>query len=318
MSGTANWFSRDLYPQDSIVVQDLKESFRSRFVFKSIDAAIIAHLKPKQSALKTLMTILDPRTSNYERVAALVSLSDVILPGMSLRISRSLSRSSHLPFLGSTIELINYGSGSSVFLLGEGGKKVLKMYRRSLGRNIDDLLYIAKEFKTKYEMISSWYAGPYSFIIPTTFLVLHGPALDAPAAAAIQPYIHGEKIDLFNDLTDEALVSLLQQDEYLKKQFIFFAQKTLEVYEQYGLCHDFMGRENMKLVRTESRSQLVIIDYGIINLRAMKENSPERFSRFYTYLDRLRLVLNSIGEGGRRIPGIQLADVFELPIHEGE
>lgn len=289
-------------------LKTMMESFRSRVLMKSIDAAIIAQLKPAQPTFKQFKMIFSLRSSNHARVASVVNLLNIILPGASQRVSRALCRFNHLPFAITNVRLMNYGSGSSVFLLDtEDGYKVLKVYRRSLGRTGEDLLQITNVFKRKYETVSSWYDGPYRFVPPATFLILHGPALDAPAAAALQSYIPGEKKDLFLDFTDDDLVTFLQQETGLKEQFLFFAHKTLEIYTQQGLCLDFIGRENLMMVKNGSEYQLFIIDYGIFNLEKIRASSPELFSQITAYLNRLSAILIIINQGGNQSDRLEIS-----------
>jgi len=281
-----------------ISLKSFGESLRSKLLFKFIDAAIIAHLRPKQPFRKQIEMIVNPRTSNLDRVGSAVNLLNLIKPDASIRVSRFLCSYEHLPFQINSIRLMAYGSGSSVFLLEtDAGHKVMKVYRRSLGRTGEGLLELCHEFKNKFEIVSSIYNGRYRFVSPALFLILHGPALAAPAAALVQSYIPGEKKDLFIDFTNEELVAFLQHETCLKERFIFFAQKTLEVYNHHGLCFDFIGRENLMMVKHEGQYQLFIIDYGIFNLEKLRIDSPAQYFHINAHIDRLTTILTILGEG---------------------
>src|SRR5690606_5728262 len=103
-----------------------------------------------------------------------------------------LRSSGQAPFPILHLKLMNYGSGSTVFLLsGKNGYNVLKVYRRSLGKHLHTLQELAEAFRQKYQMIASWYADQPNLVLPANFLILHGPIFDSPAVACLQPYISG-------------------------------------------------------------------------------------------------------------------------------
>ena len=237
-------------------------------------------------------------SSHYTRVASTINLADQVIPGTSQRISNSLVSPAQLPLAVRSISLMSYGSGSTVFLLDTpGGPKVLKIFRRSLGKKDLSLFNVAGEFQAKYRTVSHWFNNAdFQLVPPALFLILHGPLLGKPAAATLQPFITGEKKDLFLDFQDDELLRLFQSDPQLRQQFVFFAGKVLEMAAA-GLCMDFIGRNNVLLIRVRADCCLAVIDNGIFNLEKLRTTRPAVYAQIEAYLERLRqlmLALNLI------------------------
>jgi hypothetical protein len=276
-----------LWPLNSPNWQNQVEDIRSRILFRSLDAALIAPLKPKKRVIAHLKTLLNPRLPNYEKVSSLVNLLDLMIAGSGRYISNCLFNASQLPFVDTRIELLSYGTGATVFLLKKNNDdKVLKIFRRSLGRYPKGIWEVVHSYKQKYETVYSWYNGQFNFVPRATFFVLHGPIFGSPAAAMLQPYIGGEKKDFFYDFSDQELIDLMRNNLELRQQFIFFAEQTLRSYESQRMCFDFIGKENLLLVKAEDHLKLVIIDIGIFELD--KIESPAKLSQIETHVTRLR------------------------------
>ena len=266
------------------------EFVRTRLLYKSLDAAMTACLRPQQQRRDYLQALLNLNTSNYERVAVWINLMDTLFPGFARRISARLYQNSRFPLAGEEMLLMSYGSGSTVFLIKRPEANwVLKIYRRSLGKKEKNLAQIAGIFKTKYETVRAWYNNGRIDLVPVAqFLILHGPIFSSPAAAVLQAYIYGEKRDFFLDYSNEELLHLMDNDQELRTQFLFFAEQTLNVYKHYGLCVDFLGRENLMLVKNNGRHQLKVVDNGIFNLDLLRGSTPVVYGRLTSRLERVR------------------------------
>ena len=106
----------------------------SYFIYKSLDAAMTASLRPRRKIGAHLRSIVSPRSSNYDRVASLVNMFDTVAPGFARGTKSALCGELQLPFPVQRAELLAFGSGSTVFRLDtDDGRKVVKFYRRSLG-----------------------------------------------------------------------------------------------------------------------------------------------------------------------------------------
>lgn len=276
------------------------DTVRPRFLYKSLDAAMTACLRPKQRLLTQLGSILSPPSSHYKKVTSLVNLVDTVFPGTARRASNFLCRPRYLPFATVRVRLLGYGSGSTVCLLErENGPKVLKIYRRSLGKDLQELLKLADIFRGKYEAISSWYGGPWSPVLRADFLILRGPLLGRPAVGCLQPYIGGEKKDLFRDFSYDELISLMQENNALRAQFVFFAKRTIHLYATESLCVDLLGNGNLIVTTNGNTLGLQLIDYGIFDLKNAKIPSAT-FARTESYISRLKLLLEGISNLGEK------------------
>jgi hypothetical protein len=244
---------------------------RSRFIYKSLDAVLTASLRPRRRFFACLKSILSRQSSNYNRIATVANLMDLVVPGSARHAAHLLYRPRRLPFTASRFELLAYGSGSTVFrFTTDDGQKILKIYRKSLGKKGTSLWQLAGMFKRKYETLHSWYGGPLEIMEPAAFLILHGPVLGHPAVVCLQSYVEGEKKDFLADFSDDDLIQLLRENEDLRRQFIFFARKTLEIHSTWGLSMDLLGEGNLLLVRHGDLLRLRLIDYGIHNTERLK------------------------------------------------
>lgn len=264
------------------------EFMRSRLVYKSLDAVLTASLRPKEGRQSYLNALIKRKSSNYERVAAGTKLIDSFVPGFAQKVSNSLTDTSRFPFAKADVRLISYGSGSTVFLVERPeGEWVLKIYRRSLGKKGESLAQIANHFKAKYETVCGWYDGRFNLVPQAHFLILNGPIFSKPAAAVLQRYIPGNKSDFFLDYSNQDLLCLMEHDQALADCFLFFTERTLKVHQQHKLCVDFLGRENLMLVEENGRYKLMLIDYGIFNLKALYLRAPEVVDRIVIRLERI-------------------------------
>ncbi len=268
------------------------EALRVRLVYRALDAVLTAPLRPSRSRIEDLRGALSPRSSYYERVASLTGCIDSLLPGAGRRAARRLLRPGLIPFSGGPVDLLGSGSGSTVFHLPmERGRYVLKVYRRTIGRSAERLVRLAAWYRQKHRTVSSWYPGPFSIVAPAGFVVLHGPLLARPGVACLQPYIEGMR-GFFEDLDEGEQVRRLEGDAGLKDQFCFFARRTLEVSEASGCCPDLLGSRNLVVTGVRGNSALKLIDYGIIDLRALNAGPSSASSRISKVLSRLKTLLD--------------------------
>jgi thymidylate kinase len=282
----------------------LVDERRSRYFYKALDAFTTAELRSQPREARAPSSILRLRTSGFELVRRLARATDALVPGTIRRIRGSLIQATYLPCKGG-VQLLGFGSGSTVFLVENSGSErtahpdqVLKIYRRSLGRRFSALLELAEEFRTKYRTICEWYGGA-SFVHPTHFAVLHAPMLDQPAVACFQPYIRGGIADFFAR-TDAELLSLFASHEVLRSQFDAFAECTLRTLEDERRCVDLLGSGNLALVNSAGGYSLCLLDFGIFDLAQQERKSPRVEVRIREQMERIRSLQDAARELGFR------------------
>jgi hypothetical protein len=217
-----------------------------------------------------------------------VNLVDKVIPGIASKLSRWMFRNNRFPWEPVNIELIAFGSGAAVFRLGwKGVPKVLRIYRKSLGNSAAGLLEMAEYYKKNYDTVLEWYGGSLDLVLPMEFLVLQGLPLIGPVAASLQPYVQVEKRDIFEDFSDDEFVRLLNANPFIRDQFLFFAKQTMSQWEERKICYDFVGRQNIMLVKQGEGYRLKIVDVGIFKFDLPEHNLPEKVAQIEQRIHRL-------------------------------
>lgn len=255
------------------------------FVSKIFYAVLLAPLRPKQSAFALLRSALFQSGSYRTRALSLVNFVDSAMSGIASKLSRWMYRNNRFPWAPVGGELIAFGSGAAVFKLSwKSGDKVLRIYRKSLGKPSIGLLKMAEHYKTNYETVRSWYGN---LVLPMEFLVLQGLPLIGPFAASLQPYVQGEIEDLFEDFSDDELVKLFAENDHVREQFIFFAMRTIHGWAERKMCYDFLGRENLMLVKQGGSYRLCIADVGIFNFDILQNDFSKKAAQIDRRMERL-------------------------------
>jgi hypothetical protein len=174
-----------------------------------------------------------------------------------------------------------------------GGDAVLKVLRRSLGRDTVSVFQEAREAQAVYRRIATLYAGA-DLVLPTRYLVLQAPLLGRPAAASLQPCLSGGMRDVFDHAEDE-LLDLLRQDVALREQFLFFVRRTVESARGTHSCIDLVGHDNLLIVPTPEGPRMRLIDFGVMRLDDLLTRRPavaRELRRRLARLVRLRRALS--------------------------
>lgn len=271
------------------------EAARTRILYRSLDAAFTASLRQRASVMSQLGSMVSPRSSNYDRVAAFVHLLDRAIPGMQRRVYDSLYRPQGLPF-GATdlrldLRLIGFGSGATVFLLTGGSRRVvLKIYRRTIGRSRENLLKLAGEYREKLERVALVYGD---VVLPASYLIVHGPILRRPAVAAVQDFLESPLLDFFT-LGTAKLASMAKADPEFRQQCIHFATRTLDALEREGTCADLIGERNVVVVERAEKKELRLIDYGFYDVAALRRNPTPALHRLESCFSSLRALVKAL------------------------
>jgi hypothetical protein len=251
---------------------------RSRYVYRACDALITARL-----GSDAVVEGWRVREANYRRVQRLVTLAARVLPGPVDQAVGRLYRPGLLPFDSAAVELLGHGAGSTVFLLTNTAPDrhrppmVLKVLRRSVVLHLDQMLAHLRDYMRRYEVVRSWYPED-RVLLPSYPILVHGPLLGRSAAAAVQPYVEGEKWDFFDFVRHLDARDFFQANTSLALQFARFAESTLQVADEAGLLVDLVGRNNLLLARRNDGFQLHLIDHGVLRLDLIRTKAPRRYA----------------------------------------
>jgi len=267
------------------------------WVWLSLDAALTAHLRPAEGVNSLFKSVIRLRSSNYKRISSLVNLFDRLRPGLAESAAHRLMQVNHFPLAGYQMTLLAYGSGATVFLLEKGqDKRVLKVFRRSLGKSARRAWEVAREFQEKHQSLVRWFNEPGEgdptdpVVLPSQFLVLHSPLMGVTAGAILQPYLPGKKCDLFLDYSIQEILQICEVNQQLRRQLLDFSAQLFKVLAETGRCFDLVGRENLMLVETNGELRLKIADNGIFNVEQIRVNSPALYDRLQSHLQQLQLI----------------------------
>ncbi len=258
------------------------------FISKLFYTVLLSPLWPRQPLFEQCQSVLSRKISNYERMIIVSNLVDRLIPRSVSSLSRWIFNHRSFPWQPVNTELLAFGSGAAVLKLGlQDGYKVLRMYSRSLGKPYSGLVAAAEYYKRNYELIVAWYGNIPGLVLPMDFVILDGFSLIGPIAASFQPYVNGQKFDLFEDFSDGDLLHLFESSNFLREQFVLFANQTIKQWNGQKMCYDFLGRENVMLVEQAGNYQLNIVDVGIFKFDNPEHNTPDKVARIKERIKRL-------------------------------
>ncbi|MGH7150483.1 MAG: hypothetical protein ACREIU_07290, partial [Planctomycetota bacterium] len=258
----------------------------TRLLYRPLDAVLTATLRPPAKLAEHLLAVGNPRSSHYDRVGHLVRLGATLLPGPVAWASGLLHRPERLPFRARGVRPVAFGSGATVFLLeGEESLQVLKIYRRTLGLQVRDLVRAAAWYRSKYDRVVGWYG---EIVLPARFLVVQGPLLGRPAVACVQKYLPGWGRDLLDGRAEEEILAEAGTDEGLREEIERFVLRTLEIAGRERALVDVLGAGNLAVVEERGRLRLRLCDYGVFDLDgALPNRVRERVGVALLRLERL-------------------------------
>ena len=275
-------------------------------------AILLSPLSYKQPMAVSSKSILDPIKSKYKRTISIINWLDRAIPGVSAKLSRLMYKNNLYPWKPVSNQLIAAGSGAAVFIINwKNEEKVLRIYRKSIGKPFGGLLEIARHYKQNYEGMRIRYGASPDLVLPMDFLIISGLPLGIPVAASLQPYIGGQKQDIFEDFSDEEILDLLNTHENLRKQFLLFARQTLDQWKEQETCFDFLGRENLMLIKENETYRLHIADVGLFELDAVAKKYPEKIDRIEARVKKLAFLYDQAkqfsGQGTKAFSSVQHA-----------
>ena len=273
-----------------------REALRSTVVYKSLDAALTAPLRPQGGIRAELATMVRPRSSNYARVGALVRLAERAVPKLQGSIERRLTRLDELPFATRELRLLDYGSGATVWLLTapDGQQHILKCYRRTLARGTATLLAAADDYRTQYRNACRTYEGIDGLLPRSGFLLLASPLRGQRAVGCLQELIEGEQHDVFSELSETELVAWLGADGELCRNFERFVECTSRLVEEEGRCVDLLGHRNLLITEEDGRRRLRLVDFRAFDLAELAREKADVRSRLDAALEKLTRVAAAV------------------------
>lgn len=264
---------------------------RSPVISKLFYAVLLSTLQQEQTTVDHLPSALFRSKSSYKRTMSTINLVDRLIPGITRGLSRWMYKNNRFPWEPIDIELIAFGTGAAVFRIAwKHGDKVLRIYRKSLGKSFRGLVEMAAYYKKNYETVRAWYGSAQGLVLPMEFMVLQGLPLIGPVAASLQPYIHGQRQDLFEDHSDDELLQLLAANREVREQFLVFARQTMRQWGEGKMCYDFVGRENLMLVKHGAHYSLRIADVGIFKFDASMKDLPEKMAQIEQRMNRMAAI----------------------------
>jgi hypothetical protein len=278
-------------------VREALERARSRYVLQLFDAVLTADVvaalgSPTENRRQAV-------TRSYYRAHLVINALAAVVPGRFARLRRFLLDDARVPFVTRSVKPLSAGTGVTVFVMEPSGARrgeesqVLKIYRRSLGRRLDVLLDQADDRRSRYNRIARWYAA-CGVVLPTQFLLLHGPVLRRPALAYVQPYVDGAQLDVFSDVSEDELLQLLMAYPTLREQFTGFVDATLRAATEEHACVDIVGRNNLVISTRGEERRLVLLDYGIFCFALKQRAAPRALAELERRLTYLRRIMTRI------------------------
>jgi hypothetical protein len=255
--------------------------------FRALDAVYTARNRVERNAYRLLRQVTTPSTSNYDRLGAAARWIDVCAPSVMARIQRAIHRVDLLPFLFDRVEPLGFGKGSTCVVLRGRPDRVLKILRRSLGKDPPALSAMVGEMRADYETLCRWYVGVPGLLPETSYLVLHSPLRGVAAAACVQTLIEPPMRDLLSDYQDQELADLMARFPEFGARVREFARATGRMWREEHRFLDLIGSGNVVVVWGPSGPDLRVIDLGIMDLEGKRRSAPRVFAQATRILERL-------------------------------
>jgi len=156
---------------------------------------------------------------------------------------------------------IAHGANCEVYFLEnviDGKSFVVKITKGGLINTASMMHYVAKEYKRKFEFLQVVYGKG---IIPDEFnYVTTVNDSGRIGVVTIQEFAGSDIHDVFDDITEDGLISILKQDKNLREKFILFVEKTINLRKS-GYIIDFEGYRNLILyLNGDKKYDLKFID----------------------------------------------------------
>lgn len=245
---------------------------------------------------ETLKLLISPGSEKQPRARALIQLTHRLFPKLTLRYAQLAT--SRVPKLSlSKPKLVANGSAHNIFLINIKDKQYALKVNVHSQRLKSDLARreLLDNIKTDVCKIRSWFGHIPGFLPRQTVTVLKAPPMNRPAVVTIQPYMGGDKIDIFS-LSEPKLLELLEAKPYLKTSFISFVSQLKHIFRRTHEAPELAGEGNLVLVtQPRRRTRLMLLDanYVITPARSRAWHRPAR-SLHYARIRYLLKVLKNL------------------------
>ncbi len=171
---------------------------------------------------------------------------------------------------------------------------VLKICYRQKG-DVDSLQKVAQTEHEEYERISAIYKDIKNFIPAEQSIITTDKKNGEPVIATIQQYMGQDMRDFFSEIETGELKKMFEENEDFRKEFIQFADITLQLFRDKGEVIDLSGRKNLSVIEKEGRPHLRFIDPHNISSTASSDNKKmmDRIQNALVYIKEIR---DSVGD----------------------
>jgi len=243
--------------------------------------------------------------SKYEKILSFLRLAKNILPEKianicSDKLKSGLYSEKPMPFNPEKYkfkEKIGKGGGCRVYLLESQIKDqpswVAKILMPSAeGKTPTESL---KNYRQDYEYIRNIYREIPEIILPEHFVIISDPFKKGVSAAAanLQPFMSGEIKDIFRFKPGE-LKDLSDKSPVFRNQLKKFCSISLENFHKDKKALDFLGEDNVVIVRNEEEEKLIVLDpHNIYSQNDPKENRRRRTMESLKFLKEVEAELTT-------------------------
>lgn len=247
----------------------------SALLFELSNQAVRATSDQPAPLPETLKLLISPGSEKQPRARALIQLTHRLLPKLTLRYAQlTTSRVAKLsPYKP---KLIAHGTAHNIFLInipckaGSGSAGKDKQYALKVNvhsqRLKTDLARrdLWENIKTDATKIRSWFGHIPGFLPHQTVTILNAPPMNRPAVVTIQPYIEGDKTDVFS-LSKTKLLELLEQKPYLRTSFTAFINQLRHISRRTHEAPELAGEGNLVFVTNKGRKTcLMLLDANYV------------------------------------------------------
>ena len=257
-----------------------------------LDAAATAVLEKDSQSLVFLLRKALFRCNLPEQVRAGVNIADRLYPGIAKRVNESVINTHLLPFNDpASAKLIDYGYEQTVFKMDtpfEGyPSSVVKLNKQIIGAPLPRIVEQARDFRRVHQETRRLFGEDSNVVVPEHFLVTSSHVADVPTLSVIQPFIEGEIVDFFNDLTFRQRQQLMEEYPGFGRDVQSLSHACDVLLQQEKRFMDILGDKNVAVVFNDKIPSLKLMEAHLLRGENEMEND-EIHNQFIMRVDELR------------------------------